>query len=83
VLRSWLGVLFTGVLCALTLPFFAVSFLIAGVCTLPAAVCAPFRKRKRPRNSVVEQNWQANEFAFERAIEAYEELIDAHTARQP
>jgi hypothetical protein len=53
------------------------------MCTAPMAIWAPFRRRKRARNSDIQNTWRTNEFAFERAIEAYEELIDAHAWRRP
>jgi len=46
-------------------------------------IWAPLRRRKRARDSDIRKAWQSNEFAFERAIEAYEELIDAHAWRRP
>jgi len=47
------------------------------------AIWAQFRRRKRARNSDIRETWRSNEFAFERAIEAYEELIDAHAWKHP
>lgn len=82
-LRPWFGFFLTGILCALSLPFFAISLLIATFCAVPVALSAPFRKRKRSGDSGIRKAWRSNEFAFERAIEAYEELIDAHAWRQP
>jgi len=83
VFRPWFGLALTGILCALSLPFFAISLVIAGICTAPMAIWAPFRRRKRARNSDIRKTWRSNEFAFERAIEAYEELIDAHAWKHP
>jgi hypothetical protein len=82
VFRPWLGLALTGILCAISLPFFAMSLLIAAVCAAPAALGLSFRRRKRSRDSGMLKTWEANEFAFERAIEAYEELIDAHAWRR-
>ena len=81
--RPWFGLALTGILCALSLPFFAISLVVAGMCTAPMAIWAPFRRRKRARNSDIRKTWRSNEFAFERAIESYEELIDAHAWRHP
>ncbi len=80
--RPWFGFALTGILCALSLPLIAISILIAGACTATAAVGSPARGRKQIRDSELERKWQSNEFAFERAIEAYEELIDAHAWRR-
>lgn len=80
--RPWFGFVLTGILCALSLPLIALSLLIAGACTATFALGAPFRERQRTRESEIEKKWQANEFAFERAIESYEELIDAHAWRR-
>ncbi len=80
-LRPWLGLFLTGILCALSLPFFVISISIAALCAVPAALGAPFHRP--PSDSSIRKTWRSNEFAFERAIEAYEELIDAHAWRQP
>lgn len=82
VFRPWFGFALTGILCALSLPLIALSMLIAGACTATVALGSPSRARQRIRDSEIEKKWQSNEFAFERAIEAYEELIDAHAWRR-
>jgi len=82
VFRPWLGFALTGILCALSLPLIAVSMLIAGACTATAALGSPLRGRQRTRDPEIEKEWQSREFAFERAIEGYEELIDAHAWRR-
>lgn len=81
-LRPWFGLALTGILCALSLPFFAISLLMATIWAALVAVFAPFRSRKRSIDSDIRNAWAANEFGFERAIEAYEELIDAHAWRR-
>ena len=81
-IRPWLGLLLTCVLCGLSLPFIAISMLIAAVCTVPIATVSHIRRRKRDLDAEIRRRWQSNEFAFERAIEAYEELIDAHAWRR-
>jgi hypothetical protein len=81
--RSWLGLAVTGTLCVLSLPLIAISLLIAAICAAAFAAYSPFRRRKRPGDPAAHDAWAANEFKFERAIEAYEELIDAHAWRQP
>jgi hypothetical protein len=60
----------------------AFSMLIAAVCTATVTLGSPLRKRQRTHKSEIEKQWQSNEFAFERAIESYEELIDAHAWRR-
>lgn len=80
--RPWFGFALTGILCALSLPLIAVSMLIAGAFTAMVALGSPLRDRQRIRESEIEKKWQSDEFAFERAIEAYEELIDAHAWRR-
>ncbi len=64
------------------MPFLVFSLMIAAVCTAPIALCAPFRRKKRSRNAHALASWQSNEFAFERAIESYEELIDEHACKR-
>ena len=82
VLRPWFGFLLAAILSALSLPFLAISLLIAAICTAAVAVSSPFRKRRRSIDSDMGKTWAAKEFGFERAIEAYEELIDAHARRR-
>ncbi|MGA9061965.1 MAG: hypothetical protein WB341_09900 [Terracidiphilus sp.] len=81
-LRLWFGPAITGLLCVLSLPLIAISLLIAAICAAAFAVYSPFRRRKRPGDPAARDAWAANEFKFERAIEAYEELIDAHAWRR-
>ncbi len=76
--RPWFGFALTGLLCALSLPLIAFSMLIAGAFSATVALGTPYRDERRTRKSEIEKKWRSNEFAFERAIEAYEELIDAH-----
>lgn len=80
--RPWFGLLLTCVLCVLSLPFFAVSLLVAAICTVPIAIGSRLLRRKKNRNSDIRKRWQSDEFAFERAIEAYEELIDTYAWRR-
>jgi hypothetical protein len=56
--------------------------LIAGVCTLPIAIGSRLLGRRKNGNHDIRKRWQSNEFDFERAIEPYEELIDAHVWRR-
>lgn len=83
VFRPWFGLAFTGILCVLSLPFFAITLLIAAICSTAAAALSLFRGRRRFIDCDIRETWAVNEFGFERAIEAYEELIDAYAWRQP
>jgi hypothetical protein len=80
--RPWFGFALTGILCALALPLIAVSMASAGVWSAVYALCYPVQRRQRPIDSEIRKRWQSNEFAFERAIDAYEELIDAHARKR-
>jgi hypothetical protein len=81
--RPWFGFALTGILCALALPLIAISMASAGVWSAVYALCFPVQRRQRPIDLEIRKKWQANEFAFERAIDAYEELIDAHARKCP
>jgi hypothetical protein len=83
VFRPWFGLVLTAILCALSLPFFAISLVIAAICSAAVGVFSLFRGRRQSIDSDIRRIWTANEFGFERAIEAYEELIDAHAWRRP
>jgi hypothetical protein len=81
--RPWFGFALTGILCALALPLIAISMASAGVWSAVYALWSPAEWRPRPIDSEIRKRWQTNEFAFERAIDAYEELIDAHSPKRP
>lgn len=81
--RPWFGIALTGILCALALPLIAFSMLSAGVCSAVFALWSPVQKRRQPIDPEIRKGWLSNEFAFERSIDAYEELIDAHARKRP
>jgi hypothetical protein len=81
--RPWFGFALTGILCALALPLIAVSMASAGIWSAVYALCNPVQRRRRPIDLEIRKSWQSNEFAFERAIDSYEELIDAHARKRP
>jgi hypothetical protein len=69
-------------LVAFLFPLFTISRLNAGFAFTEAAV--PTRRRRRTAGDLDPRaKWSADEFAFERAIEAYEELIDRTAGRLP
>jgi hypothetical protein len=80
--RPWFGFALTGILCALALPLIAFSMASAGVWSAVYALFYPIQRRQRLIDPAIRESWQANEFAFERAIDAYEELIDAHARKR-
>ncbi len=82
VFRPWFSLALAGMLYVFLLPFFAISLVIAAIGSTAVAVVPPFRRHRRSIDSDVRKAWTANEFGFERAIEAYEELIDAHAWRR-
>jgi hypothetical protein len=77
-----LGLLFAGLLIALAIPPIKLNRLTMS----PRAFAAAMRNRRHERGSriapVVKEQWAANEFAFEHAMEAYEDLIDTTTERR-
>lgn len=79
--RSWIALLLMGFVYAFSIPFFALSLLIAAGCSAATAIVMPIRKHTWRFDSDLRKNWAANEFGFERAIEAYEELLDEFTLR--
>jgi hypothetical protein len=80
--RPWFGFALTGLLCALAIPLIAVSMASAAVCSAVYALFCPVQSRRPPIDLEIRKRWQSNEFAFERAIDAYEELIDTHARRR-
>ena len=85
-----LGLLFAGLLIALANPPFKLKRLAMSLSSAVAAM----RNRRRACGArtvsdvelsaldVMREQWAANEFAFEHAIEAYEELIDTTAERR-
>ena len=80
VFRPWFGLAHTKTLSVLSLPLLAIALLIAAVCFVAFAVYSPFRRRRAAGER--QRLWASDEFGFEHAIEAYEEVIDAHIRRQ-
>lgn len=81
--RPWFGFALTGILCAVAIPLIAVSMAAASIWSAVYALCYPVQRRRRPIDPEIRKRWQSNEFAFERSIDAYEELIDAHARKRP
>jgi len=76
VLRRWLTRSRAGFLAACSLPFFAVSLFFAGLGYGRSVVSRRFWRRRLGGGEGARLKWSANQFDFERAIEAYEEVID-------
>jgi hypothetical protein len=68
---------------ACSLPLLAISFAIAGLGTAAAAVAALFRRQRPAAGMSTPAAWSSDQFAFGRAVDAYEDLIDAHSRSQP
>lgn len=67
----------------LSLPFLAASFVVAALC---AAVAAMFPRYRRQRRMAVIDPGRlrpVDEFAFEGALDAYEQLLDAQAWKRP
>jgi len=81
-LRSCLRYALSLLLVTVTLPVLAVSFLIAALCTAVVAVVPGLLKRD-DRHAIALHNLRVvDQFNFEEAMSAYEELIGAHVRRQ-
>ena len=66
----------------LSLPLLAVSFLIAALCTALVAVVPGLLKRNDQDVITLHKLRTVDQFNFEEAMNAYEELIGAHVRRQ-
>jgi len=80
VLRFWFSFALAGLLVAFTLPLFAIRRFLAGFGSADASVLPHFGRHRRAGHFENSKLWASNEFGFEHAIEAYEELIDVHVA---
>ena len=76
VLRRWLMRSRAGLRVAFWLPLFAISLFIAGLGTIRAWVFRRFRRGKLKGGEGARLTWALRQFDFERAIEAYQEVID-------
>lgn len=80
-LQRWFRLALKGSAIGCSLPFLVVSLLIAGFGSAVAAALPRAFRREKVRCCEVERGWEACEFRFEHAIEAYEGLIDACARR--
>lgn len=80
--RDCLRLSFSLVLILLSLPFLAVSFLVAALCAAVAAAFPHFRRRQAGATGLTRLR-PVDEFGFEGALAAYEDLIGAHAWKQP
>ena len=69
-------------LVAFSLPLLAISFLIAALCTAVVAILPGLLKRNDQDVTALQRLRVVDEFDFEEAMNAYEELIGAHVRRQ-
>jgi len=83
VVRDCLRLSFSMLLILLSLPFLAVSFLLAAVCAAVAAVFPRFHRPRQANALDLSKLRPVDEFGFEHALDAYEELIGAHAWRKP
>jgi len=69
-------------LVTLSLPLLAISFLIAALCTAAVAILPRLLKRSDQDVIALHKLRTVDQFNFEEAMNAYEELIGAHVRRQ-
>jgi hypothetical protein len=69
-------------LVAFSLPLLAVSFLIAALCRAVLAILPGLLKRNDQDVIALQKLRVVDQFNFEEAMSAYEELIGAHVRRQ-
>lgn len=79
-LRDFVRLSLSLVLLLLALPFLAISFTVALLCAAVAALFPRYRRRRRAETGMRQST---NEFGFENALAAYEQLIGAHAWRRP
>jgi hypothetical protein len=77
-----LGLLIAGLLTALAISPTKVNRLTMSLSIVASAIRNRGHERRARSVSALKEQWAANEFAFEHAIEAYEELIDKTTERR-
>jgi hypothetical protein len=80
--RNCLRFALTFLLVAFSLPLLAVSFLIAALCTAVVAIGPGLLKRNDRDVIALKKLRVVDQFNFQEAMSAYEELIGAHVRRQ-
>ncbi len=78
----WIHFGFAGLTIAGSLPFLAISLLIALLCLAILAALPAFVARRGVGGLDFQQQWAEDEFRFEEAIRSYEDLIDANVRRR-
>ncbi len=73
---AYAGIRFAG-----SLPLLAISLIIAGLAAAGATARSRIR-RQRPASAIRPTSWSADQFAFEDAIQAYEDLIAEFVGRR-
>lgn len=81
--RHLVRLFLSAVLVLISLPFFAVSFLIAAICATAASVMPRFHRRQTKGPIVVHQLQRVDPCGFEHAISNYEDLIGIHAWKRP
>ena len=66
----------------LSLPFLAVSFVVAALCAAVAAMFPRYRRQRRVAAIDPSRLRSVDEFAFNGALNDYEQLLDAHAWKQ-
>lgn len=82
-LRARLRTAFTFLLVAFSIPLLSVSFLIAALCAVVAAILPGLRKHSYGGPVTLPKLRDVDQFHFREAVAAYEELIGAYAWRQP
>ncbi|MFZ0336430.1 MAG: hypothetical protein WAL45_00240 [Terracidiphilus sp.] len=82
-LRDVLRFALSFLLVALSIPLLAVAFLIAALCATVVPILPGFPKRNHADAIALQKLQAVDEFGFENAVTAYEDLIGAYVWRQP
>lgn len=77
-IRDFIRLSLSMLLILLSLPFFAISFLIAAPCAAVAALFPSFHRQRQVRDIDSGRLRAVGEFEFGRALDSYEDLISAH-----
>jgi len=80
VLRFWFSLTLAGLLFAIAFPLIVFRPFLAGFGSADASVLPHLRRRQRAADFDQQRLWALDEFGFEHALQAYEELIDAHVS---
>lgn len=81
--RNFVRLSLSILLILLSVPFLAISFLVAALCAMVASALPRFHRQQHAGAMGLVKLRTVDQFGFEDALSAYENLIGAHAWKRP